>query len=137
MTWLYENRELTEEEVSNHIGFVYMITNLTNGRRYIGKKLFTKAKTRIIKQRKRRLRVANNWEKYFGSNKELIADVTFFGQDNFKREILYLCKTKGICNYYEAMLQFQHGVLLDRSWYNDQIYLRVHRSHISKIINNE
>ena len=38
MQWLYKNKEVTEIP-EDSIGFVYLITNLTNSRKYIGKKL--------------------------------------------------------------------------------------------------
>ncbi len=38
MTWFYQDKEVTEIP-EDSIGFVYLITNLTNDRKYIGKKL--------------------------------------------------------------------------------------------------
>jgi len=37
MTWLYK-KKLVEEISEEYIGFVYLITNVVSGRKYIGKK---------------------------------------------------------------------------------------------------
>jgi hypothetical protein len=128
--WLHENVEFTEvpEDV---VGFVYRITNLNTGREYIGKKLFTAARTKVVKGKRKKLRVESDWREYYGSNKELLHDVTTHGHDAFKREILRLCKTKGQCSYFEAKLQFEHGVLENpEKFYNTWIMCRIHQKHL-------
>lgn len=52
------------------------------------------------------------------------------GKDNYKREILRLCRTKGECSYYEAKLQFQYDVLLSDEFYNEFIGCKIHAKHI-------
>jgi hypothetical protein len=47
--WLYNNKEFTEEDIGDSFGYVYEITNNTNGRKYVGKKFFTRAGTKQIK----------------------------------------------------------------------------------------
>ena len=128
--WTYEGNLVDEELVYNHVGFVYNITNMTTGRRYIGKKLFTKAKTRQVKGKKKRTRVASDWMDYYGSNKELQADIEQLGIYNFKREILRLCKGKGECNYWEARYQFDYRVLESNDYYNSWIMVKVHKAHL-------
>jgi hypothetical protein len=128
--WLHENVEFTEvpEDV---VGFVYRITNLNTGREYIGKKLFTAARTKVVKGKRKKLRVESDWREYYGSNKELLHDVATHGHDAFKREILRLCKTKGQCSYFEAKLQFEHGVLENpEKFYNTWIMCRIHQKHL-------
>jgi hypothetical protein len=128
--WLHENVEFTEvpEDV---VGFVYRITNLNTGREYIGKKLFTAARTKVVKGKRKKLRVESDWREYYGSNKELLHDVATHGHDAFKREILRLCKTKGQCSYFEAKLQFEHGVLENPDkFYNTWIMCRIHQKHL-------
>lgn len=128
--WLYENVEFLEVP-ENIVGFVYKITNTVTGRQYIGKKLFTAAGRKQVKGKRKRIRVESNWREYFGSNKELLHDVTTFGSENFQREILHLCTTKGQCSYYEAKLQFEHGVLEQPDkFYNDWIMCKIHRKHL-------
>jgi hypothetical protein len=128
--WIYEGCEFLEVP-DDIIGFVYKISNIQTGREYIGKKLFTFAKRKQVKGRKKRIRVESDWRTYFGSNKELLHDVTTYGEASFRREILHLCTTKGQCSYYEAKLQFLHGVLEHpEKFYNDWIMCKVHRKHL-------
>jgi hypothetical protein len=129
--WLFEGREFQESDIADNIGYVYMITNLTDGRRYIGKKLFYFSKTRQVKGRKKRTKVLSDWPTYWSSSPELQADVERLGAANFRREILYLCKTKGTLSYIEAREQFSFRVLEQpEAWYNGIIQCRIHRSHV-------
>ena len=128
--WLYENAEF-DEAPEDTLGFVYIITNTLTGKQYIGKKLFSFAKRRIVKGKSKRFRAESDWKGYYGSNKELLHDVATYGEEHFKREILHLCRTKGQCSYHEAKLQFAMGVLEHPDkFYNEQIRVRVHRSHL-------
>ena len=110
-----------------------MITELDTGKKYIGKKFFWKPKILpVTKSRKRRVRtrVESDWRTYYGSNKEVQTLVESKGKDNYKREILKLCKSKGECSYYEAKLQFQYDVLLSNEFYNEFIGCKIHSKHI-------
>jgi hypothetical protein len=129
--WLFEGREFQESDIADNIGYVYMITNLTDGRRYIGKKLFYFSKTRQVKGKKKRTKVLSDWPTYWSSSPELQADVERLGAANFRRDILYLCKTKGTLSYIEAREQFSFRVLEQpEAWYNGIIQCRIHRSHV-------
>lgn len=130
--WIHNNIEFTDEMIGDNYGFVYVITNLTNNRKYIGKKFFYSLKTKIVKGKKKRLKVFSDWKIYFGSNKELVADVLSLGEENFKREIIHLCKSKGMCGYLEAKEQFSNNVLESDAYYNSWIMVRVHKKHIKK-----
>jgi hypothetical protein len=130
--WLYENVELLEVP-NDMIGFVYQITNLVNGRRYIGKKNFFFSKTKQVKGKKKRTKVESDWKSYYGSNQSLIDDVKKFGTENFKREILRLCKSKAEFSYFEAKYQFDEDVLFREDFYNEWIMVRVHKKHLKKI----
>ena len=138
MTWYYQD-SLVETLPEDCIGFVYIITNLTNGRMYIGKKLakFSKTTYRTVKlkngnkkKKKIRSKIDSDWQTYYGSNDELNKDVQTLGSDNFRREILYYCKTKAECSYIEAREQFSRRVLESKDYYNGHIQVRVHGSHI-------
>ena len=130
--WTYNKADVTDETASGYIGFVYLITNKKTKRKYIGKKLFWFTKTRTVKKKKKREKVPSDWKEYYGSNDELKAEVAKLGGKNFKREILYLCKTKGECNYYEAYEQFTRQVLLCDEYYNAYIQCRINASHLPK-----
>jgi len=122
--------ELGESTHKDIYGFVYLITCKTTNKQYIGKKFFWSSKTKQIKGKKKRSKVESDWKTYFGSNKVLVEEVKQLGEDNYTREILHVCKTKGECNYLEAHEQFTRGVLTSDQYYNDWIMVKVHRSHI-------
>lgn len=128
--WLYQGQEFTEDMIEDYVGFVYLIVNLTNQRKYLGKKLFKFMKTKKVKGRKRRYKTDSDWKEYWGSNKVLLEDIKQLGEEYFSREILHLCKSKGTANYLELKEQILHEALESDQYYNDQIHVRIHRSHI-------
>jgi len=128
--WLYNN-EVFDTIPEGMIGYVYIITNNINNRKYIGKKNFYFTKTRQVKGKKKRSKVESNWHQYYGSNKELLEDVEKFGKEHFKREILILCKSKGDFAYHEARLQFENRVLESNDWYNSWLMCRIHKKHLT------
>jgi hypothetical protein len=132
MEWQYQGREL-EQIPEGYIGFVYLITNLKTGQKYIGKKLAQFKKTKPpLKGRKlkRRSIVESDWRDYWGSSDRLNADVQALGEENFTREILYLCKSKAEMSYLEAREQFERRVLESDDYYNGIINVRVGGSNI-------
>ena len=131
--WTYQGREVTEDEIESHTGFVYLITNLTNNKKYVGKKLFKSTRTKTIKGKRKKVKSDSDWRDYYGSNAILKEDVKRLGPENFKREILKLCKSKGTANYFEMKYQIQFEVLeRPDEYYNEWIIVKVHRSHIKK-----
>lgn len=130
--WYYNGKEISDEDIQGYAAFVYIITNLENNKRYIGKKIFKSIRRKKVKGKTRRKKVEkeSDWRRYFGSNLNLLADIEKLGQDRFKREIVKLCKTRGTASYWEAKLQMQHEVLESDNYYNDHIWVRVHRSHL-------
>ncbi len=142
MTWLYQNQPV-DTLPEDCVGFVYLITNTTNGRMYIGKKLakFSKTTQKTVKlkngskkKKKIRTKVDSDWRDYYGSSPELTKDVEQLGTDKFQREILYYCKSKAECSYIEAREQFSRRVLESKDYYNGHIQVRVHGSHIREKI---
>lgn len=130
--WLHKGQAVSSEILDDYIGFVYLIVNMSSGKKYIGKKLLKFKRTKQIKGKKKKTTIESDWKNYYGSNKELKADVELLGAHNFRREILRLCKTKGECNYHEAKMQFSLDVLEDKGYYNEWISVKVSRSHIPK-----
>ena len=130
--WLHNGQVVDSEVLENYLGFVYLITNLTNNKKYIGKKLLKRTKTKIVKGRKKRSLVESDWKDYYGSNRELAEDVQKLGIHSFKREITRFCTKKGELSYYEAKSQFAEDVLLGSDWYNGWISVKVQRSHLPK-----
>lgn len=138
MTWLYKE-SLIESLPEDCVGFVYLITNLTNNRKYVGKKLakFSKTTTKTVtlkngtkKKKKIRSKIDSDWLDYYGSSIELNKDVQSLGKENFTREILFFCKSKAECSYIEAREQFARRVLESTDYYNNNIMCRIHGSHI-------
>ena len=128
--WSYNGLPFTDEDVGNSYGFVYEIVNLTNNRRYIGKKFFTKAGTRQIKGKKKKVRLSSGWENYWSSSDELKADVKTLGDDNFTRTILYLCKSRSECSYRETKEIFIRDSLLTDDYYNKWVSCKIHKAHV-------
>jgi tRNA(Ser,Leu) C12 N-acetylase TAN1 len=142
MVWLFENTQI-DVLPEDCIGFVYLITNNSTGRKYIGKKLakFSKTTYRIVKQKngnkkrkKIRSKIESDWQQYYGSNDQLNEDIKKLGNDKFTREILFYCKSKAECSYIEAREQFKNKVLESDDYYNGQIVCRIHGSHIKNKI---
>jgi hypothetical protein len=136
--WTFQET-LVESLPEDCVGFVYLITNKTNDRKYVGKKLakFSKTayKTVVLKngtkkKKKIKSKIDSDWITYYGSSVELSKDIELLGEDNFTREILFYCKSKAECSYVEAREQFSRRVLESTEYYNGQISVRVHGSHI-------
>ena len=125
--WFYENEPYEPESLNSKelYGFVYEIENLTNNKKYIGKKLFWFTKTRQVNKKKKKYLVESDWKDYYGSNENLNNDVKNLGTDKFKRTILKLCRNKSECSYWEAYFQLYFQVILRYDYYNDWIMCRV------------
>ena len=143
MSWFYQG-QLVEELPEDCIGFVYIITNTLTDKKYIGKKLakFSKTTYRTVKlkngkKKRKRIKgkIESDWQEYYGSSPNLTEDINNLGKQNFKREILYLCKSKAECSYIEAREQFNRKVLESDEYYNGHIQVRVHGSHIKGKLN--
>jgi hypothetical protein len=130
LNWQHNSQDFTEDLIGDNYGFVYQITNLVNGKKYIGKKFFYSTKTKQVKGKKKKIKVFSNWQTYYGSSDNLQKDVLQYGNEKFVREILHLCKSKGECGYLEAKEQFIRGVMESDDYYNTWIMVRVRKSHI-------
>ena len=132
--WLY-NGQVVDELPKGCEAFVYLITNNTNGRMYVGKKLASFKVTKPPlkgKKNKRRSTKESDWRDYWGSSDNLKEDVALLGPDKFTREILYFCPSRGIASYLEAREQFERRVLESDDYYNGIINVRVGGSNILK-----
>lgn len=118
--WLFNDQIVNSEDIEDYEGFVYLITNLVSGRKYIGKKTFW-FRRKANKKAKRRTTVESDWKSYYGSCEPLLEDLKQLGHEHFKREILYLCKHKKSMGYYEIQEQFLRDVLETNEYYNTNI----------------
>ena len=129
--WIYLERPFTSDDVLDNFGFVYRITNLTNQRLYIGRKVFWFR--RKPPGGKRKVKKESDWKKYYGSSDELKADVKALGKENFSREIISLHKTLGKTNFAETEALFKYNVLREQMedgsplFYNHNILGRYYR----------
>ena len=131
-SWSYQGK-LVEELPSDCEAFVYLITNLTNDKKYVGKKLAkfkTTKKPLKGKKNKRRGTKESDWRTYWGSNTHLVDDVLRLGEHRFTREILYYCPSRGVASYLEAKEQFERKVLESAEYYNGIINVRIGGSEI-------
>ena len=129
--WLYMEQPFDSDSICDNFGFVYKITNLLNGRSYIGRKYFWSF--RKPPGKKRKVKQESDWKKYYGSCPELKEDIKKYGKETFSRVILSLHTTKGLCNYEETKQLFLNNVLseaLDNgtpAFYNSNILGRYMR----------
>ena len=131
--WYMNDIEFTDAP-DNIEGFVYVITDRRNDKKYVGKKKFwsvTRKPPLKGKTRKRVVRKESDWMKYYGSSELVNQLLVEHGEDNFHREIIHLCKTKGEMSYLEAKEQFDRNVLLNDEYYNEFIGCKIHSKHVT------
>jgi len=124
---MFEGRPFTQADVGRHAGFVYVITNRSTGRKYVGRKYFTTTSRARRAGRIRRRRTVSAWENYFGSSEEFLKMVDEYGMGSFDREILSLHATRGDTNTAEVAEQFRRNVLEDSTYVNGNINGKWHR----------
>jgi hypothetical protein len=147
--WLYKDQSGSTKELKtledfppDTFGFVYKITNICDGRFYIGRKVLYNNVTKPLTKKeiaewdkpgrvpkKRKIHKESDWETYWGSSKLIKQDLKDLGEDCFTREILTLCKTKKQLSYYEVYWQMHLRVLAIDS-YNDNIQGRFYRKDL-------
>jgi len=133
--WTYKGKQVLEAP-KDYFGFVYKITNLENGKTYIGKKqLYFRRKVKLGKKElaaitdKRSSKVKyvtkeSDWKSYVGSCTELKKDIAL--GHNIKKEILMFCEDKSRLTYFETKCQFCEGVI-EKETYNDNINGKYYR----------
>lgn len=134
MSWLYEDKEFTD--VEDYYGFIYLIENLVNGKKYIGRKFLTKAGYKTVKGKRKKIRVESDWRDYYGSSNSLKEDIDYYGKDSFRRTILRLCKSRGECNYFETKYIFDNDAILDPKYYNSWVSCKIQASHVKALLFN-
>ena len=134
--WTYKNTTFTSADIGEFFGYVYCITNLQTGKKYIGRKYFTSR--RKPRGGKRRVTSESDWKRYYGSSDELKADVARLGKEKFRREIISLHETLGKVNYEETKQLFLNNVLMEAlddgspAYYNSNILGRYMKKNYGK-----
>lgn len=141
--WNHNNIS-TFEVPETAIAFIYKITNLTNDKFYIGRKMLVsnRKKKLTIKEKalegnsrrkfKREIK-PTNWENYWGSNDELLNDVKELGEDKFKREILIFTTNKTDTSFYEMAIQIKEDVLFKNSYNRHIANTKFFKGKVSEI----
>ena len=129
--WYYEEKPFDSDNIGDNYGFVYLIINKINHKKYIGRKYFWQFRT--PRGKKRKVKSESDWKNYYGSCPELKEDIDKLGRENFSRTILSLHKTKGKTNFGETSQLFKNDVLTESldngepAFYNGNIMNRYFR----------
>jgi len=131
MTWLYKSEELKDEDIPDKaFGFIYLITERTTGKRYIGRKLLTSAARRTVKGKVKKYRKESDWRDYWSSSPFLIEHIESEGTVNFTREILMFTPNRSQLNYLEEKFLYMVGALESEEWFNSNIRSKMYKRNI-------
>ena len=106
-----ENNYTIEYIIENKIdknayGFIYITTNLVNGKKYIGQKMFRKDYNK------------KNWMNYLGSGSILKLAIKKYGKNNFIRDILVISYSKEELDDLETRYIANYNAVNDKNFYN-------------------
>jgi len=123
-------------DINKYYGYVYMTTNLENGRQYIGKKIFKNTNNKKLGKKelaalptqrgrtptKKKVITESNWKTYYGSADEVKEWVKHTPLEKLQRVVLRLCLSSKELTYYETKYLFEYDVLSDdKRWVNNNI----------------
>ena len=149
-TWTYKSLPVTsiDEMPSNTYGFIYQVTHIPTGKKYLGKKvLYFQRNKKLGKKEllalkeerkakgiggrvplKKKVIKESDWKTYYGSQKEILHLVKEGDSFDFKREILKYVTDKKQLTYFECKYLFINEVLETRNSYiNDNILGKFYR----------
>ena len=142
--WFYKNEVIDsiDKMPENTYGFIYQVTHLPTGRKYIGKKVLYfernvklgKKELQALKEErkakgiggrppaKKKVIKESDWKTYYGSQAEIKELVSKGKESDFSREILKFVDNKKHLTYYECKYLFIYEVLENNEEYiNDNI----------------
>ena len=96
-------QEIKEVIINEPYGFIYITTNLINGKKYLGQKSFGNN---------------NEWKTYLGSGTAFQRALEKYGKENFSRNIVCFCYSENELNKAENDLSVFFNVVEDPEWYN-------------------
>lgn len=128
--WVYEKEVIDKFWTipQNTYGFIYLITNCINNRKYIGRKSFYRNKFK----RGNKYKIETNWRDYMGSSRDLKEDVAKFGIKNFQRKILELTVSSYNTSYLETKYLFINECIESDDYYNKSILGKFYSDKIFK-----
>lgn len=137
--WIYKGDKITsvDQMPAKTAGFIYMITYLPTGQRYIGRKLIDKAHRRQKNKKIIRSRVESDWREYWSSSPEIKLLIEEGGTDKFVREILVFADSKGKLNYLEEKFLYCVSALESEDWINSNIRSKMYKRNILNKIDTE
>lgn len=130
MSWMYKGKEVTslDDVPKKAVGFIYIITQKSTGKKYIGKKLLTKSSRKTVSGKVKKTRTESDWKDYWSSSPTLKDYIKEHGTDDFTREILVFATSKGSMVYCEEFALYMVGALESDSWFNENIRAKVYRN---------
>jgi hypothetical protein len=130
--WLYKGVELTDETIPEKVeGFIYLITYIPTGQRYIGRKLLTKAHRRQKNKKIIKSRIESDWREYWSSSPDIQRLIEAEeGTSNFSREVLVFANTRGQLNYLEEKFLYSVGSMESDDWLNSNIRAKMFKRNI-------
>ena len=90
-----------ENELIDPYGFIYITTNMVNGRKYLGQRKFS-----------------NGWKSYLGSGKIFKQAVKKYGKEKFIREIVAFAYSKNELDELEKSFIREHNAVDNDDYYN-------------------
>ena len=140
--WLYKDKEIKElTDMPEHsFGFIYEVTHLPTGRKYLGKKQLISVTNKVLGKKelalltdkraskKKKVTKESDWKTYYGSNPEIKQLIKEQKQSEFTREILTFVPSKKLLTYYENKYLFINEVIEPHTNYiNDSIEGRYYK----------
>lgn len=90
-------------DIINPYGFIYITTNMYNGKRYIGQKKFD---------------TDSRWKSYFGSGYHLLRVIKKYGKENFVRDIVQIAYSEEELNKLEYEWIRNYNAVKSEDYYN-------------------
>ena len=94
-------KDVIKREIIDPYGFIYITTNLVNGKRYLGQRTFTQG-----------------WQNYLGSGTAFKRALKKYGEENFHKDIIYICYSQEELNQVEYELSVFLDVVESDNFYN-------------------
>lgn len=135
--WLYKDKQinqLSDMPEPQPFGFIYEVTHLPTGRKYLGKKQLISIQNKPLGKKelaaltdkraskKKQVLKESDWKTYYGSNPEIKSLIKEGKQSEFERQILMFVPSKKLLTYYENKFLFINEVIEPHTNYiNDNI----------------